>query len=92
MKQVQLVGLTPEENNEPIFNYIDKKFDELKQFYQPKEPVAWLTRQQVAKLLSVDISTVHNMTVKGVLVKYQISGRVLYKRVEVENAITRLNN
>lgn len=92
MKQVQLVGLTPEENNEPIFNYIDKKFDELKQFYQPKEPLSWLTRQQVAELLSVDISTVHNMTTKGVLIKYQISGRVLYKRVEVENAITRLNN
>ncbi len=92
MKQVQLVGLTPEENNEPIFNYIDKKFDELKQFYQPKEPSPWLTRHQVAELLSVDISTVHNMTTKGVLIKYQISGRVLYKRVEVENAITRLNN
>lgn len=92
MKQVQLVGLTPEENNEPIFNYIDKKFDELKQFYQPKEPLSWLTRQQVAELLSVDVSTIHNMTIKGVLIKYQISGRVLYKRSEVESAITRLNN
>lgn len=92
MKQVQLVGLTPEENNEPIFNYIDKKFDELKQFYQPKEPLSWLTRQQVAELLSVDVSTIHNMTTKGVLIKYQISGRVLYKRSEVESAITRLNN
>ena len=92
MKQVQLVGLTPEENNEPIFNYIDKKFDELKQFYQPKEPISWLTRQQVAELLSVDVSTIHNMTIKGVLIKYQISGRVLYKRTEVESAITRLNN
>ena len=91
MKQVQLLGMTQEENNQPIFNYIDKKFDELKKFYQPKEPTKFLTRQEVAEMLSVDLSTVHNMTKKGVLQKYQISGRVLYKRAEVENAIVKLN-
>jgi excisionase family DNA binding protein len=83
--------MTQEENNLPIFNYIDKKFDELKKFYQPKEPTKFLTRQEVAEMLSVDLSTVHNMTKKGVLQKYQISGRVLYKRAEVENAIVKLN-
>ena len=41
MKQVQLLGLTPEENNKPIFNYIDKKFDELKEFYEPKKPTTF---------------------------------------------------
>lgn len=91
MKQVQLVGLTQDENNQPIFNYIDKKFDELTKFYQPKEPTAYLTRTEVAKLLSVDLSTVHNLSVKGTLQKYQIGGRVLYKRKEVENAIVKLN-
>ena len=64
MKQIQLVGITPEENNEPIFNYIDKKFEELKKFYQPKEPTKYLTRHEVAEMLSVDLSTVHNMTKK----------------------------
>ena len=91
MKQVQLLGMTQEENNQPIFSYIDKKFDELKEFYQPKEPIKFLTRQEVAEMLSVDLSTVHNMTKKGLLQKYQISGRVLYKRAEVENAIVKLN-
>ena len=62
MKQVQLLGLTPEENNQPIFDYIDKQIDELKKFYQPKEPTKYITRQEVAKMLSVDLSTVHNMT------------------------------
>ena len=91
MKQIQLVGITPEENNLPIFNYIDKKFDELKKFYQPKEPTKYLTRQEVAEMLSVDLSTVHNMTKKGVLQKYQISGRILYVRDEVQNSIIKLN-
>lgn len=92
MKQVQLVGLTPEENNAPIFKYIDKKIDELKKAFQPKEPSKYLTRHQVAEMLSVDLSTVHNMTVKNILTKYQISGRVLYKRSEVEKSIVKLNN
>jgi len=92
MAQILFEGITPEENNKPIFEYIDKKFDELKKFYQPKEPPIYLTRQGVADKLCVDISTVHNMTVKGILQKYQISGRILYKLAEVESSIIKLNS
>jgi hypothetical protein len=91
MKQIQLVGITPEELNLAIFNYIDKKFEELKKLYQPKEPTKYLTRQKVAEMISMDISSVHNMTKKGILKKYQISGRVLYIRSEVESSIIKLN-
>ncbi|MDO6813247.1 helix-turn-helix domain-containing protein [Tenacibaculum soleae] len=90
MQKVQLVGITPEEHNLPIFNYIDKKFDELKKLFQPKEPTKYLTRQEVAEMLSVDISSVHNMSKKGILQKYQISGRILYIRSEVESSIIKL--
>ena len=90
MKQVQLVSISLEELNLSIFNYIDKKIDEIKKLYQPKEPTKYLTRKEVAEMLSVDISSVHNMSKKGVLQKYQISGRVLYIRSEVEAAIIKL--
>lgn len=90
MKQIQLLGLSPEEHNLPIFNYIDKKFDELKKFQQPKEPTVFITRHNIAEMLSVDVSSVHNMTKKGILQKYQISGRVLYNRSEVESSIIKL--
>ena len=90
MKQIQLVGITPEELNSSIFNYIDKKIDELKKLYQPKEPTKYIKRKQVAEMLGMDVSSVHNMTKKGILKKYQISGRVLYIRSEVENAIVKL--
>lgn len=90
MNQIHLVGITTEEHNSPIFNYIDKKIDELKKLYQPKEPTKYLTRQGVAEMLSMDISSVHNMSKKGILQKYQISGRVLYIRSEVEKAIIKL--
>jgi hypothetical protein len=90
MTKVQLVGITPEEHNLPIFNYIDKKFEELK-LSQTKEPTKYLKRQQVAEMLCMDISSVHNMTKKGILQKHQISGRVLYIRSEVESSIIKLN-
>ena len=90
MAQIQIVGLTPEENRKPVLDYIDKKFEDLKKHFQPKEPNRYLTRHQVAEMLSVDISTVHNLSVKGILKKYQISGRVLYKLKEVEDAIVEI--
>lgn len=90
MKQVQLLGMTQEENNLPIFNYIDKKFDELKKSFQPKEPNRYLTRQEVANMLNIDLSSVHNWSKKGILQPYQISGRVYYKLEEIENSIIQL--
>lgn len=90
MKQLQLVGITPEELTSAIFNYIDKKIEELKKTLQPKEPTKYLTRHEVAAMLSMDISSVHNMSKSGILQKYQISGRVLYIRSEVESSIIKL--
>ena len=92
MERIQLVSLTPEECNQPIFDYIDKKFNEFNKHFQSKEPSKFLTRKEVAELLSVNLSSVHNMTVKGVLQKHQISGRVLYLRAEVEDSIIKLKN
>ena len=92
MKQIQLLGMTQEENNLPIFNYIDKKFDELKKFYQPKEPTKYLSRSELSEMLSVDVSSIHNMTKKGILQKYKISGKVLYVKSQVESAIIKIKN
>ena len=92
MKQVQLLGMTQEENNLPIFNYIDKKFDELKKSFQQKEPTKYLTRHQVAEMLSVDLSTVHNLCKRSVLQKMQIGGRVLFLRSHVESQIIKIKN
>jgi len=92
MKQIQFVGYTPEALLDLIDMRLNKHFKEVKNHLQPKEPTVYLTRQEVSKFLSVDLSTVHNMTVKGILQKYQISGRVLYKRAEVENSIVKIKH
>jgi hypothetical protein len=92
MTQIQLVGITPDALADLIDMRLNKRFNDVTKYLQPKEPTVYLTRQEVAKFLSVDLSTVHNMTVKGILQKYQISGRVLYNRSEVENSIVKIKH
>jgi excisionase family DNA binding protein len=86
------VGITPDALADLIDMRLNKRFNEVTKYLQPIEPTVYLTRQEVAKFLSVDLSKVYNMTVKGILQKYQISGRVLFKREEVENAIVKIKN
>ncbi|PQJ76968.1 helix-turn-helix domain-containing protein [Polaribacter glomeratus] len=91
MQQVQFISISPEQLQNAIINGVKNQLQELKKFYQPKEPTQFITRNYVAdEMLHCDLSTVHNLTKKGILTKYQIGGRVLYKRSEVENAIIKL--
>lgn len=63
---------------------------DIKENFTPKEPQKYLSRKEVSDMFSVDISTVHNWTVKGVLRPYQIGGRVLYRAEDIEKAIIEL--
>lgn len=69
---------------------IKQQLADLQRNFQPKEPTEYLTRSEVAGLFKIDLSSVHNWTKKGILQAYQISGRVYYKRTELESAIVKL--
>jgi len=66
--------------------------EKLKQF-KPAEPPQtsanseYLTRKQVCDLLKISLSTLHYYTKDGTLRGYRIGGRILYKTVEVNNAV-----
>lgn len=92
MKQIQILQITPEELQTAIIEGVKTELEGLKKYFQPKDPPKYITRQFIAdEIIHCDISTVHNLTVKGILTKYQIGGRVLYIRDEVEAAIVKLN-
>jgi len=74
-----------------ILQEVKAEFEQLKKDYQPKEPVIYIPRAELAKELEVDLSTIHNWTKKKKLKAYGISGRVYYKRHEVEESMIRLN-
>ncbi len=91
MQHIQLIQITPEQLQNAILEGVKILFEDLKKFYQPKESPKYVTRNYVAEeMLHCNISTIHNLTVKGILTKYQIGGRVLYIRQQVEEAIVRL--
>jgi len=90
-KTIQFIQVTPEQLQNAILEGVKGQLESIKEYFQPKEPIEYLSRREVAELLKVDISTIHNWTVKGKLTSYGIGGKVLYKRTEVEAAVIPLN-
>ncbi len=90
MQQVQFISTTPEQLQESILKGVKSQLDELKKTYQPKQPEEYLSRAEVAKMLKVDLSTIHNWSKSGKLQRHGIGNRVYYKRSEVERAIVQL--
>ncbi len=90
-KAIQFIQVTPEQLQNAIIEGIKTQIEDLKANYQPKEPTEYIERGEVAKMLNIDLSTLHNWTKKGVLVSYGIGRRVYYKRHEIDNAIVKLN-
>ena len=89
MKLIQFIQITPEQLQEAIIEGVNSKLEDLKKNFQPKEPEELLTRNEVAELFKVDLSSVHNWTKKGQLISYGIPGssRVYYKRSDIEKLL-----
>ncbi len=52
--------------------------------YLPKQ---WLTTQEVALLLGATVGTIRNKVNNGELTAHKPFGRLLFKRIEIENLI-----
>ncbi len=90
MGTLQFIQITPEQLQNEIIKGVKTELEQLKKDFQPKQPSEYLTRNEVAEMLKIDLSSVHNWTKKGKLKAYGIGGRVYYKREEVENSIIEL--
>jgi excisionase family DNA binding protein len=86
MESTILHNVTAEQINS-LFQGLQNQLNELNEKFEPKTPTEWLTRQEVADLLKVDLSTLFNWNKKGRLVPYGIGHRVLYKRSDVEQSL-----
>ncbi len=91
MEQIQFIQITPEQLSSAIIEGVKKQLDEIKKEFQPKQPTEYLTRNETAELLNIDLSTLHNWTKQGKLNAYGIGYRVYYKRAEIENALVKIN-
>lgn len=57
---------------------------------EPVQETRYLTRDDVAKMLQINVSSVFNWTKKGTLKSYQLEGRLYYKLHEIEAAFVEL--
>lgn len=90
-KLTQLYSTTPQELVSEILKGVHAEIKKLKEEYQPKSTNEYLTRDEVSKLLKIDLSTVHNWCKRGKLQPWGIGNRVYFKRTQVEAAIKPLN-
>ena len=91
MAQVQFIQTTPQELQQQINEGIKFQLQEFLKHFAPIQPKEYLTRSDVAKMFSVDISTVSNWQKSGKLKPLGISGRVYFLRSEVEASLKPLN-
>ena len=93
MQTIQFVGTTPQELQQQINEGVKIQLQEFLTHFKPKLPNEYLTRQEVATMLSIDISTVHNFCKRKKLNPLGFSGssRVYFLRSEVEASLQPLN-
>ena len=92
MDTILFSGTTSQEFKKEILDELKNLLQELKFPPKEKQPSDLLTRQQVAEMLSINLSTLHYWTKQGKLTSYGIGNRVYYKRSEIEQAIVPLNS
>ena len=92
MEKIQLISTTPDALVQEILKGVDSRFEALKENFEPKTPTEYLSRQETADLLKIDVSTLHRWTKQGKLKSYGLGNRVYYKRAEVENSFVKLQN
>lgn len=89
---IQITQLTPDQFEETIKKAVKSQLDSLKKEITPTQPKEeYLSRKEVADLLKIELSTLHNWCKKGKLKPYGIGNRVYFRRSEIEAALKPLN-
>lgn len=90
MEAIQIIT-TPNEFKKEIANEVKTHLDEFLKHFTPVQPKEYLTRSDVAKMFSVDISTISNWQKTGKLKPFGIGGRIFFLRSDIEESLQPLN-
>lgn len=86
-----LHGVNPDQLKELISSTVKTEIEVLKKEFQPKEPDAYLTRDETKSLLKISNFCLHNWMNKGILKKYKMGNRTYFKRSDIDEIITNSN-
>lgn len=75
-------------------NLFEKILDDRLRKLEPrsKSDTVLLTRAETAKFLRISLPTLNEWTKEGIVIGHRIGNRVLYKKVELENALTQIKS
>ena len=88
---ILLQGITLDNLKTVIVQGVDERLKELVKQPEPQKKVQYLTRHEVAKLLSISLPTLHDWSKKKILNPYRMGCRVYYKSDEVDQALKQIN-
>lgn len=88
---IQFIQYTPEQLQSEITNGVKVQLEEFLKHFKPIQPAEYLTRQQVAKMFDVDLSTIHNWCKSGKLKPLGLGSRVYFLRTDIEECLIPLN-
>ena len=88
---IQFIQVSPEQLQSEITKGVKAHLDEFLKHFKPKQPNDYLTRQDVAQMFGVDLSTIANWQKNGKLKPYGLGGRVYFLRSDIEASLTPLN-
>ena len=91
MQSIQFIQTTPDQLKSEINEGVKIQLQEFLKHFKPVPPAEYLTRQQVAKMFDVDLSTVHNWCKSGKLKPLGIGSRVYFLRTDIDACLIPLN-
>lgn len=91
MQTIQFVATTPQDLKNEITADVKVILDDFLKHFKPVRPAEYLTRQQVAIMFDVDLSTIHNWCKSGKLKPLGIGSRVYFLRTDIEACLIPLN-
>jgi hypothetical protein len=91
MQKIQFIQYTPEQLQSEISNGVKVQLEEFLKHFKPVQPAEYLTRQAVAKMFDVDLSTIHNWCKSGKLKPLGLGSRVYFLRTDIEACLIPLN-
>jgi DNA invertase Pin-like site-specific DNA recombinase len=91
MSAIQLWATLSQDLKNEITADVKVILDDFLKHFKPVQPAEYLTRQNVAKMFDVDLSTVHNWCKSGKLKPLGIGSRVYFLRSDIEACLIPLN-
>jgi hypothetical protein len=84
---ILLKEVNPQQLTETILKGVETQINDLKKTFSPKEPDDFLTRMEVAKLLKISLTTVHEWSNTSILKMYKVGNRSYFSRKEIESTL-----